>query len=106
MTIRHKSLASAATEEVAVAVAFKANTDVFNEDNIPFAHATSVELLEQSSAQLGSTATVGGYGHLNNTTRAAQIPADYSTGKLPQPPQHSSSSSSRSSSNKSRNHHL
>jgi hypothetical protein len=78
MTIRKKSFASAPTED---AVAANVNADVFNENKIPFAHTTSVKLLEQSSsAQLGSTATACGYGQLNDTTA-------YSTGKPSQPPQ-------------------
>ena len=101
MTIRNnssndKSFASQApTEETDDAVvAFNVNAvDVFNEDNIPFAHATTVS----------TTAANSGYGQLNSnnnasatttTTNAAHAaghtPIAYSTGKPPQPPRSSS----------------
>ena len=94
MTIRNnnnnsndKSFASSAPTEETDAVAFNVNAvDVFNEDNIPFAHATTVS----------TTAANSGYGQLNSnnnasatttTTNAAQrTPIAYSTGKQPQPP--------------------
>jgi hypothetical protein len=74
MTIRNKSFASAPTEDEMRgtnnngfnAVAVSVNAD-YDDNNIPFAHATSVELLEQ--------------------TTLAQTPVAYSTGKPPQPPQ-------------------
>jgi len=98
MTIRdnsnnNKSFASAPTTETN-AVAFNVNADdVFNEDNIPFAHASSVS----------TSAANSGYGQLNNnagattTTNAAQTtPIAYSTGKPPQPPPPQPRSSSSS----------
>ncbi|OEU10304.1 hypothetical protein FRACYDRAFT_247252 [Fragilariopsis cylindrus CCMP1102] len=104
MTIRdnnsnnNKSFASAAPTTETDAVAFNVNAadDVFNEDNIPFAHASSVSTT--------TAANNSGYGQLNSnnnagatttTTNAAQrTPIAYSTGKPPQPPRSSSSSSS------------
>ena len=101
MTIRNnnsndKSFASQApTEETDDAVvAFNVNAvDVFNEDNIPFAHASSeVELSSISGGGLSTSTTAansGLYGQLNTTTNAVAAPTTpiaYSTGKPPQPP--------------------
>ena len=99
MTIRNnssnnKSFASAPTEETDDAVvAFNVNADVFNADNIPFAHASSeVELSSISGGGLSTSTTAansGLYGQLNTTTNAVAAPTTpiaYSTGKPPQPP--------------------
>ena len=68
MTIRNnnnsndKSFASSAPTEETDAVAFNVNAvDVFNEDNIPFAHATTVS----------TTAANSGYGQLNSNNNAS-----------------------------------
>ncbi|OEU12914.1 hypothetical protein FRACYDRAFT_276621 [Fragilariopsis cylindrus CCMP1102] len=102
----NKSFASSApsTEEEIDAAAFNVNADVFNEGNISFAHAESVDL---SGSGLIPTSTAGGYGQLNKsasatTTNAANntahqtTPIAYSTGKPQQPLQTQPRSSSSS----------
>ncbi|OEU07316.1 hypothetical protein FRACYDRAFT_251120 [Fragilariopsis cylindrus CCMP1102] len=103
MTIRNNNsndklfASQAPTEETDDAVvAFNVNAvDVFNEDIIPFAHASSeVELSSISGGGGLSTSTTaansgGLYGQLNTTTNAVAAPTTpiaYSTGKPPQPP--------------------